>query len=160
MWGEGPVPCDMIIVGEAPGAKEEREGRPFVGPSGFLLNEALAAADVSRQDVYITNVYKLRPPNNRDPKEQELNDHVQYIQQEFDEVKPRYCLLLGKIAAIEFAGEEFTSMSKMRGKWLEGGSRKNPVDYMITWHPAYTMYNPDAKATFYEDVYNFTRKGD
>ena len=130
--GEGPVPSETLILGEAPGADEERAGRPFVGASGKLLDRALDAAGVSRAEVYITNAYKLRPPGNRTPTKAELEEHRGILLQEFREVGPRRILLLGSIALrVVFPS---LSVGRARGSWLQRSRW-----YMPTWHPAYVL---------------------
>ena len=151
VWGEGPVPCVGMIIGEAPGAEEEKLGRPFVGASGRLLNEALEAAGAKRENFYITNVYKTRPPANRTPTDDELNDHFLYLDDEFRDVDPRKVLLLGGTAAREFYGDEYGGITRRRGKWeglLEG------PHYLATFHPSYVLRGK-GREEFFADVKEF-----
>lgn len=146
--GEGPVPCHFLILGEAPGAQEELEGRPFVGASGKLLERALDAAGVSRDEVYITNAYKLRPPGNRNPTQAELDEHKHLLRAEFQKVDPRRVLLLGSYALRSvFPTSRITSA---RGCWVQ-----RTRWYMPTWHPAASMYDRRKEPEFFEDVRRF-----
>lgn len=150
VWGEGPVPCKGMIIGEAPGAQEEREGRPFVGPSGKLLNEALAAGGLAREEVYITNAFKLRPENNRNPTEDELADHLHHLALEFDNVRPKYVLSLGKVSS-EWLLNRPVAIMKERGTWV------NP-NHLVTFHPAYVLRNPAAREDFFHDIADFAEQ--
>jgi uracil-DNA glycosylase family 4 len=145
--GEGPTPCDFMVIGEAPGATEERLGKPFVGKAGERLDEALEAAGHTRAEVYITNVYKSRPPNNRDPNMKELNDHLDYLRQEFREVTPSRMLLLGKVAK-----EFIAPIIYYRGRWWRSPGL---IDVLYTWHPAATLYNPKLKEGFFGHIQEF-----
>src|SRR6476646_5430031 len=103
--GYGPVPCDVMLIGEAPGAEEEQEGRPFVGKSGQLLQRALQDAGLSYEQVYITNVYKHRPPDNRTPTQEEIFEHWPMLVDELQAVQPKYILLMGATALFAFSGD-------------------------------------------------------
>jgi uracil-DNA glycosylase len=150
VWGEGPEPADEMLIGEAPGATEEREGRPFVGAAGKVLNEALANAGMMREDVYITNAYKYRPENNRNPTVAELNLHLPYLTQEFLAVDPARVLLLGRVASDWYSG--FLGIPLVRGEWNQSGNSRL---YYSAYHPAATIYNKDVKEEFFAQVYEF-----
>lgn len=144
--GEGPKPAVGMIIGEAPGAEEERFGRPFIGTSGRLLNEAIEAAGGKREEFYITNVYKLRPPNNRPPTDSEIDEHTPILEREYYDVDPRYVLLLGRTAA-DWHG--FTG----RHEWEKDDEG---IYYLYTWHPSYALrMQGKAKEEFFEDVLAF-----
>lgn len=147
VWGVGPKPCDLMLIGEAPGANEDKQGKPFVGASGKLLDEALERAELSRDSVYITNAYKLRPPNNRDPSERELSDHLGYLRKEFREVQPKRILVLGRVAR-----DHVAPSIRNRGEWWRspGG-----IEILYTYHPAATLYNKTLKETFFDHVTRF-----
>lgn len=145
IWGEGPKPAVGMIIGEAPGAEEERLGRPFVGASGRLLIEALAAAGANRESFYITNVYKTRPPNNRTPTPKEIGTHANLLWEEYDAINPKYVLLLGKTAA-EWHG------IKTRHSWEQ--DREGPTQYLHTWHPSYVLRGK-GRDQFFADVREF-----
>jgi len=155
VWGEGPIPSVGMIIGEAPGAEEEKAGRPFVGRSGQLLNEALEEAGLRRDSIYITNCYKLRPPNNRTPTDEELNSHMIYIDKEFLAVRPKFVLLLGNCAIREFYGDEFTGVTNMRGKWAEAKDESQQlICYLPTFHSSYVLRGK-GKDEFFSDVHKF-----
>lgn len=154
VMGEGPVPCTAMIVGEAPGATEARLGRPFVGPSGNLLEEALNMAGANRAEVFITNAYKYRPDNNRNPTEDELDEHRLYLEDELSAVSPLGVLLLGAIATRAMLPDEYSGITKMRGKVYSG----DEVDYYPTFHPAYVLRNPKAEPEFFGDVAEFVER--
>jgi len=135
--GVGPIPCDKMIIGEAPGAEEEQQGVPFVGRSGELLNKALEAVGVERSDFFITNVYKLRPPNNRDPEPAELAEHREWLREEFETVKPNTVLVLGKVPRDwllpDLAGETIENTRDYFWQW-DGG-----ILFKVTYHPSYIL---------------------
>lgn len=147
--GEGPIPCETLILGEAPGADEERQGRPFVGASGKLLDRALEAAGVSRSDVYITNAYKLRPPNNRTPTQDELGEHRPYLLREFREVNPQQTLLLGSVA-LHTIFPEAGGVVWNAGRW--GRKRRT---YFATVHPSYVLHGGISEEVFFSHVRRF-----
>lgn len=132
--GDGPIPCDGMIVGMNPGEQEEVEGRPFVGPSGQLLDEALSEAGLERGQVYVTNVYKARTPANREPTKEEVELHLDMLMDEIDAVDPRIFLLLGNAAVHTF-------FPKMGGITRERGSvvDKPRHKFVFTYHPAYIL---------------------
>lgn len=150
--GVGPKPCSHMIVGEAPGAEEERQGAPFVGASGELLNEALEDIGRDRKDFYITNVYKLRPPGNRNPSELEISAHADLLRAEFKEVNPSVVLLLGRVArdAIlpDFAEQ---SMAETRETWFSWREEDSP-NFLVTYHPSYILRGGFPKDKWIDDI--------
>lgn len=148
--GEGPIPCAWLVLGEAPGAAEEKAGRPFVGRSGSLLRDALRAGGVEPEEVYITNAYKLRPAGNRSPTSAELRSHDHYLRDELVGVAPARVLATGNIP-LHVLSPGSPGVSKVRGSWIECDT------YLVmpTWHPAYVNRNPKEKETFFKDVRNF-----
>jgi DNA polymerase len=150
IWGEGPIPCEEMILGEAPGAKEVEEGRPFVGAAGQLLMEALDNAGVGRGDVFITNVYKTRPEGNRNPTEVELREHLHYLVREFLQVRPKKVLLLGRVPSDYFS--HLLGINLVRGEFH---CSEHGLTYYHAYHPAYTLYNQSAKEEFFAQVYEF-----
>lgn len=131
--GEGPKPCDGMIVGMNPGKEEVDQGRPFVGASGQLLEMALGSLGYSREEFYITNVYKEGTPDNREPTWEEVLAHTDFLLEELDEVRPKAVLALGNVACEFFLGER--GITKLRGSW--GGMALYPT--MPTFHPSFIL---------------------
>lgn len=155
--GVGPVPSDIMLIGEAPGKNEDEQGIPFIGTAGKILNEALELADIPRDTVYITNIYKYRPPNNRKPTPEEITAHWPYLSVELAEVQPKYILLLGATALEAFTGH--TGISKWHGTRVmkhSAGFTFNKYVY-ATYHPAATIYNKTTKEAFVSDVKIFAK---
>ncbi len=133
--GKGNFQSDVIFVGEAPGRNEDRNGEPFVGVAGKKLSIALEKARISRDEVYITNIVKCRPPNNRVPKTSERNTCQEYLKQEISIIKPKIICILGNTAFNSILGG--SEITKFRGKIV----RKDNQLYFLTIHPAATIYN-------------------
>lgn len=150
--GYGPVPCDVMLIGEAPGAEEEQEGRPFVGKSGQLLQRALQDAGLNYEQVYITNIYKYRPPDNRTPTEEEIQSHWPILVSELQAVQPKYILLMGNTALVAFSGQG--GIQQAHGSRV---ARQLPGDPFIfcTYHPAAGLYKPGLKTEFANDIRTF-----
>jgi len=136
-----------MMIGEAPGAEEDRQGKPFVGQAGKLLDGMIRAMGLQRNRVYITNVIKCRPPGNRDPKPEEIAACCAFLERQIDLIKPEVIVALGRFAARWLTGSE-KSMGALRGRW--GSFRKIPV--MAIYHPAYLLRNPSGKAQVWEDL--------
>jgi len=134
--GEGPADARIVLVGEAPGREEDRRGRPFVGAAGRILDEALLRAGISRDDVYITNAVKCRPPGNRRPSRVEAETCGAYLAAQVETIRPRVVVALGQTAAREVFGPG-AALSKVRGRWRS--IRGVPV--LATYHPAAILYN-------------------
>ena len=146
--GEGPVPTDVFILGEAPGAKEDQQGRPFVGPSGMLLERSLAVAGLTRQDVYITSCVKCRPPNNRTPHANELDTcQAAWLNRQIELVDPQVIVLLGKVAMRQLLRDE-RSLRKIHGEVIERDGRL----YFLTYHPAVAFHVPETRESMEEDM--------
>jgi DNA polymerase len=136
-----------MVVGEAPGADEDEKGEPFVGRAGQLLNKILAAVDFAREDVYIANILKSRPPNNRNPQADEIEKHIPILHKQIELVGPKIILCVGKIAANALLGNS-DSLGSMRGKLHDLSG--TPV--VVTYHPAALLRNPNWKKSTWEDV--------
>ena len=145
--GEGAAKADFMVVGEAPGANEDETGRPFVGQSGQLLTKILAAIDLQREDVFIANVVKHRPPGNRDPKPNEVEACSPYLARQIQLVKPKVILALGTFAAQTLL-ETKTPIGKLRG----AVHRYHGVPLVVTYHPAALLRNPAWKRPTWDDV--------
>lgn len=144
--GKGSFQSNVIFVGEAPGRNEDREGKPFVGAAGKKLSAALEEAGVSREEVYITNIVKCRPPNNRVPNTDERNTCQDYIRQEISIIKPKIICILGNTAFNSMLGG--SEITKFRGKVV----RKDSQLYFLTVHPAATIYNQELITVLNNDI--------
>jgi len=147
--GVGSMSADWLIIGEAPGADEDQQGEPFVGRAGQLLNEMLYAAGLMREQVFITNILKCRPPENRDPKPAEVEQCMPYLQQQIATIKPRLILLVGGIAAHNLLQVD-TPVGKLRGQVHHYGEANIPV--VVTYHPAYLLRSPGQKRKSWGDL--------
>ena len=143
--GEGNAHAAVMFVGEAPGATEDELGRPFVGRAGKLLGELLAEARLVRDDVWITNVVKARPPKNRDPKAGEVAHYMPWLQREVELIRPRLIVPLGRHALKHFAPT--AKIGEVHGTVVDGDPALFPL-----YHPAAAMYNQTLKATLFEDA--------
>ncbi|MEE8132577.1 MAG: uracil-DNA glycosylase [Nitrososphaerales archaeon] len=146
--GEGKRLSNLMFIGEAPGRKEDEQGRPFVGAAGKILTEALEEAGLSRVEVFITNVVKCRPPNNRVPTDQERNSCRSYLERQIKLINPKIICVLGRTAheALLKGG----SIISKRGKLIQYENRF----YFLTVHPAAVIYNPQLKSVFKKDIAN------
>ncbi len=147
VFGDGHGEADLMFVGEGPGAQEDRQGLPFVGPAGQLLTRIIQAIDLRREDVYITNVVKCRPPNNRDPRPDETAACRPFLDRQIELVAPRLIVALGRVAAQQLLGTT-SSLGRLRGTWHE--ARGVPV--RVTYHPAFLLRDPSYKRAAWEDM--------
>ncbi len=149
VFGTGHHEADWMIVGEAPGAEEDRQGLPFVGRAGQLLNNMLSAIGLQREQVYICNILKCRPPNNRDPKPEESALCRAYLQRQITLVNPRLILVVGRIAAHNLLQTD-TPLGRLRGKlhYLPGSD----LPVIVTYHPAYLLRQPREKRKVWQDL--------
>jgi len=145
--GEGSLNARLMFIGEAPGADEDLKGRPFVGRSGQLLMRIISAMGLKREEVYIANILKCRPPKNRDPLPHEVENCIPYLFMQMDIIDPEIIVVLGRIAGITFFGKDF-SITRQRGNFLEFRGRR----VLPTFHPAYLLMNPKAKKLTWEDM--------
>ena len=145
--GTGDPEADLMIVGEAPGADEDRQGEPFVGRAGQLLNKILEAVHFAREEVYITNILKSRPPNNRDPLPAEVEAHLPILYKQIALVRPRVILAVGKSAGNGLLGRS-SSLANLRGKFHDFFG----LPLLVTYHPAALLRNPQWKRPTWEDV--------
>ena len=144
--GKGNYKAEIMVIGEAPGRNEDLLGEPFVGTAGKILSEALEFAGLLRDDVFITNVVKCRPPNNRVPLEEERYSCQQYLAAELEIIKPKIICILGNTAYGSILGGD--SITKNRGKII----KKNDQLYFLTIHPAAAIYNPSLKQILKDDI--------
>ena len=147
VFGTGNRAARLMVVGEAPGAEEDRQGEPFVGRAGQLLNSMLRAAGFERRDVFIANVLKCRPPHNRDPSDEETERCLPYLRRQIALVDPDVILCVGRIAAQRLLGTE-QPIGRLRGRVhdLDG------VPVVATYHPAYLLRSPGEKRKSWEDL--------
>ncbi len=149
VFGVGNQHADWLIIGEAPGADEDRQGEPFVGRAGLLLNEMLFAAGYKREDVYIANILKCRPPSNRDPGAEEMACCQSYLQQQIALIQPRLILAVGRIAAQGLL-QTTTAVGRLRSKTHYYGEQEIPL--IVTYHPAYLLRSPLEKRKVWQDL--------
>ena len=149
VFGTGNPDADWLIIGEAPGADEDKQGEPFVGRAGQLLNSMLLAMGLQREQVFIANILKCRPPENRDPKPEEVVACESYLRQQIDLIKPKIILAVGRIAAQNLLKVD-TPIGKMRGNQYQYPDSELPV--IVTYHPAYLLRSPREKRKVWEDL--------
>jgi uracil-DNA glycosylase len=150
--GEGQLSSKIILIGEAPGKNEDEQGKPFVGPAGRVLNQALEKADIKRDEVFITNVVKCRPPGNRVPENDELSICKQYMYREISLIAPKIICILGSTAYSSILGGK--SITKNRGKIVE----RNGLKYFLTIHPAAAIYNKDLRSVLNNDLLKLSKE--
>ena len=149
VFGAGDPAADWLLIGEAPGAEEDRQGEPFVGRAGKLLNAMLAAIDLDREHVYIANILKCRPPNNRDPGPDEVKECEPYLKQQIAMIQPKIILALGRVAAQNLLRIE-VPIGRMRGKRYDYADTGIPV--VVSYHPAYLLRSPREKRKSWQDL--------
>lgn len=145
--GDGSLNSDIILVGEAPGVQEDRQGLPFVGEAGKLLTSLLSSIGLSRTDVYITNIVKCRPPKNREPTKEEITTCLPYLRKQTLLIKPSIICTLGRVASKTLIDKKL-SISKEHGKLKKMGK----ITYLPLYHPAAALYNPKLKDTLFADI--------
>lgn len=149
VFGVGDPNARLLIVGEAPGAQEDAQGEPFVGRAGGLLNEMLAAIGLQRENIYIANILKCRPPNNRNPSADEIKECTPFLQEQIDLIKPAVMVASGRIAAHHLLNTK-ESLSRLRGNVYRYGEKQTPL--IVTYHPAYLLRTPKDKRKAYQDL--------
>ena len=153
--GEGSPNARIMFIGEAPGADEDAQGRPFVGRAGQLLDKIIAACGLKRSDVYIGNILKCRPPENRDPRAEEIISCLPYLQRQIEIIEPEIIVALGAHAARTLL-ETTKSIGQLRGHFQEyyAGIGHPPIKLMATYHPAYLLrsYSPENRRRVWEDM--------
>jgi uracil-DNA glycosylase family 4 len=149
VFGTGNYKAELMFVGEAPGAEEDKQGKPFVGRAGQLLTEMIVAMGLHREEVFIANILKCRPPNNRDPLLEEVEQCTPFLEKQIAFVKPKLLVALGRIAA-HFLLKTNTPLTRLRGQTFQFGEQKTPL--LVTFHPAYLLRSPVEKMRAYEDL--------
>ena len=151
VFADGNPNSRVMIIGEGPGANEDKEGLPFVGRAGQLLDKMLNAINLSRDNVYITNVVNYRPPENRKPTEAEVKRYLPYLKRHIEIIKPKIILLLGSTAMNAILSNNEV-ISKVRGKWHEIKINELKIQTMVSFHPAYLLRQPDQKKFSWIDL--------
>ncbi len=149
VFGTGSTQADLLVIGEAPGAEEDRRGEPFVGRAGKLLDEMLRAIGLDRNVVYIANIVKCRPPDNRDPEAAEAASCRPYLDAQIRLLQPKVVLAVGRIAAQQLLGSDMP-LGRMRGQVHSLPTHSLPV--VVTYHPAYLLRTPDQKRKAWQDL--------
>jgi DNA polymerase len=147
VFGVGNVNADLMFVGEGPGADEDAKGEPFVGRAGQLLNNMISAMGIKREDVYIANVVKCRPPSNRTPEKDECDTCSPFLMRQIDIVQPKVIVALGAVAAKNLLAVN-DSMANLRGRWYDFRDSK----LLVTYHPAYLLRDPRQKKEAWKDL--------
>ena len=152
VFGVGNKNAKIMFIGEGPGADEDRIGEPFVGRAGKLMNMGFELVGIKREEVYIANIVKCRPPGNRNPEEDEAYACMDYLRNQVILVKPKIIVLLGSVALKNILGKEY-GITASRGKWVE----KKGINYMPTWHPAALLRDETKKVDFIKDLLQVTK---
>ena len=151
VFSDGNPNAKVMIVGEGPGANEDKEGFPFVGRAGQLLDKMLNAINLSRENVYITNVVNYRPPENRKPTDKEVQRYLPFLKRHIDIIKPKIILLLGSTAMNALLADAKV-ISQMRGKWFDIEVNNRKILTIVSFHPAYLLRQPDQKRFSWIDL--------
>ena len=151
VFGDGNINSKIMIIGEGPGANEDAEGKPFVGRAGKLLDKMLAAIQLNRAKVYISNVVNYRPPSNRKPTEVEIERYLPYLKSHIEIINPKILLLLGSTALSTLIGNE-SVISKARGKWIQKEIGTVRPWIIASFHPAFLMRQPEQKKLAWIDL--------
>ena len=155
VFGVGNPSSDVMFIGEAPGADEDAQGEPFVGRAGQLLNKILISVELKREEVYICNILKCRPPNNRDPESTEMETCTPYLYKQIELINPKFIICLGRIAG-QWLLQTNSTLTSLRGKFHEFRGTK----LMVTYHPAALLRNPNWKYPAWEDMKMFRKAYD
>ena len=147
VFGEGSVNADILFIGEAPGANEDAEGKPFVGRAGDVLSKVLKEINLKREDIYICNILKCRPPSNRNPKPEEIKTCTAYLNKQIEAIKPKILCTLGNFATHFIMkkyglGNQIEGISKLHGKIIKVKNLFDDVKIIPIYHPAMVLYNP------------------
>ena len=153
VFGVGPVPSDIVFVGEGPGQQEDLSGEPFVGAAGKLLDDMLSIIDLSRQTCYICNIVKCRPPQNRDPMEDEQDACIGYLQEQLSLLQPKIVVCLGRIAAMRLIRPDFR-ITRDHGQWTEQGG----IWYSAIYHPSARLRDVSKRPETFADLLSLRGK--
>ena len=153
VFGEGNPNAELMFVGEAPGGEEDLQGKPFIGAAGQLLTKMIAAMGLRREDVYIGNILKCRPPGNRNPEKHEIEQCIPILKKQIDIIKPEFICALGRIAAHSLLGVS-QPLGKLRGRFHDIGG----IKLIVTYHPSALLRNPQWKRPAWEDLQMLMRE--
>lgn len=153
VFGEGNINAELMFIGEGPGEDEDNTGRPFVGKAGQLLTKMISAMGLDRKDVYIANIVKCRPPNNRNPDNDEALICLEYLKEQIKLIKPKYIICLGSVASRYLFNEDI-KISIERGKWRSF----NGIDVMLSYHPSFLLRSPERKKEAWLDLQEVMKK--
>ena len=157
VFADGNPNSSIMIIGEGPGANEDKEGKPFVGRAGKLLDKMLESIKLNRKNVYISNVVNFRPPMNRRPTDEEINRYLPFLNKHIEIINPKILLLLGGTALNALIGNEVV-ISKARGKWVNKKIGNANPEVIASFHPAFLMRQPDQKKYTWEDLKMIRKK--
>ena len=164
VFGSGSPKAKIVVIGEAPGKNEDEQGIPFVGRAGKLLTQLLNGIGLERKDIYITNIVKYRPPNNRNPTNEEITLHSPYLVRQIEIIKPKVVVTLGNFSTkFVLAGFDLSKMkhvegiSALHGKIVEVESENILIQVMPSYHPAAALYNPNLRSTLETD-FNYLKE--
>ena len=157
VFSDGNPNAKIMIIGEGPGANEDKEGKPFVGRAGKLLDKMLESINLNRKNVYISNVVNYRPPQNRKPSDEEIRRYLPFLQKHIEIINPRILLLLGSTALNAIIGNEIV-ISKARGRWVNKKIGNTETNVIASFHPAFLMRQPDQKKHAWEDLKMIRKK--
>ena len=157
VFSDGNPFAKIMIVGEGPGANEDKEGKPFVGRAGKLLDKMLTAIKLNRKNVYISNVVNFRPPMNRRPTDEEIKKYLPFLNKHIELINPKILLLLGGTALNALIGNEVV-ISKARGKWTNKKFGESTIQIIASFHPAFLMRQPDQKKHAWQDLKMIRKK--
>ncbi len=159
VFSDGNMESNIMIIGEGPGEKEDKLGKPFVGDAGNLLNKMLSAINIKRENVYITNVVNYRPPNNRKPTSAEIDRYSKFLKEHIILINPKIIILMGSTALEALFGKNL-KITKERGIWKEILLGKETFLSIVTFHPAYLLRQPDQKKYSWSDLKEIRKKID
>tara|TARA_B100000700_G_C15042104_1_gene855840 strand:+ start:1893 stop:2621 length:729 start_codon:yes stop_codon:yes gene_type:complete len=157
VFSDGNPFSKIMVIGEGPGANEDKEGKPFVGRAGKLLDKMLDAIKLNRKNVYISNVVNFRPPMNRRPTDEEIKRYLPFLNRHIEIINPKILLLLGSTALNALVGDEEV-ISKARGKWISKKIGNVKPDIIASFHPAFLMRQPEQKKYAWEDLKMIKKK--
>ncbi len=157
VFSDGNALAKIMIIGEGPGANEDKEGKPFVGRAGKLLDKMLESIKLNRKNVYISNVVNFRPPENRRPTDEEISRYLPFLEKHIEIINPKILLLLGSTALNAIIGNELV-ISKARGKWINKKIGNIETNVIASFHPAFLMRQPDQKKFAWEDLKMIRKK--